>query len=1031
MIRTRIRDNQAVDGDFLSEGEFNTFLSEVVITGTNNRDDTVILEAFDDYFPGRGLITAGSGIVVTTGTNFIEITSSGGGGGSSDHGSLTGLADDDHTQYVLEDGSRGFSSTVSGVGPVDSDDLSTKNYVDTQDVTISGHLQSEIDAVAAGNVDSVNAISGDVLVTGTQNVTTQTLGQTITVTGPDLSPYATSAEVDSDIAAVSGTLSDEIDTDIATHVTVNDAHHSRYTDSEAVSALETTTSELAASGVATDANVAANAADIAGVMSSGTAHYDDATIHFTEDTIDHTAISNIGVNSHAQVDTHLSALATSGTDVASDTTTNTSDIAGVMASGTTHYDDATIHFTEGSIDHTAISNVGSNSHPQIDTHLSALASSGTTTDSTLTSHTSDSTIHFTEASIDHTAIQNIGDNTHAQIDTHLGNLAASGTTNSAEILTVSGHLQNEIDGIVDNNDISNALVGSDGITVTSGDPTDTISGFYAEFVAASGTLDSTIDSDISTHSSDSDAHHSRYTKDENDAILGGDNIVVVSGSNSITISSTDPDVSNALVGSDGITVTSGDPTDTISGFYTEFVAASGSLSSEIDSDISTHVADSSAHHVRYTKDENDAIIAGSNIVVVSGANIITISSDDPDVPNALIGTDGITVTSGDPTDTISGFYAEFVASSGTLSSEIDSDIATHAGDSSAHHERYTKDENDALVGSDGITIVSGSNTIDVGGFRTEFVNASGSLQTQIDAVESSDVDSINSVIGDITITGSSNFPIRTEGQTITVSGADFIDNMTHANDGGLVDSATCSIIITSDGATITLTFDQTDGDSPKRIQISGTTISHPVPDTVTLTAAGTDTNPQENWIFLQESAGSLTLTSNTTGFPQAAHARVATAVVQTAQGVAASGVLKLHAFTDHVFESLERGSIGHIFAVSERIRSQHAQWSSGAALTTTVDTGPTPDSVTVQVATGVILQLHTHTFPAIDTSASDLIFVFNDNTTPYKTVASLSEISEYSDGSSIGGTQRFNVVIWGAISENQSDSKIFLNLPAT
>jgi hypothetical protein len=39
--------------------------------------------------------------------------------------------------------------------------------------------------------------------------------------------------------------------------------------------------------------------------------------------------------------------------------------------------------------------------------------------STLTSHTSSATIHFTEASIDHTAIANIGSNSHTQIDDHI------------------------------------------------------------------------------------------------------------------------------------------------------------------------------------------------------------------------------------------------------------------------------------------------------------------------------------------------------------------------------------------------------------------------------------------------------------------------------------------------------------------------------------------------------------------------------------------------------------------------------------
>jgi hypothetical protein len=59
------------------------------------------------------------------------------------------------------------------------------------------------------------------------------------------------------------------------------------------------------------------------------------------------------------------------------------------------------HFTEASIDHTNISNIGTNSHSAIDTHIAS------------------TNIHFTEASIDHTAITNIGSNSHSDIDTHI------------------------------------------------------------------------------------------------------------------------------------------------------------------------------------------------------------------------------------------------------------------------------------------------------------------------------------------------------------------------------------------------------------------------------------------------------------------------------------------------------------------------------------------------------------------------------------------------------------------------------------
>jgi len=78
----------------------------------------------------------------------------------------------------------------------------------------------------------------------------------------------------------------------------------------------------------------------------------------------------------------------------------TSQVGTVSGNLTTHISDTTIHFTEGSIDHLNITNIGVNSHSAIDTHIG------------------DATIHFTQGSISITSSQ-ISDFATG-IDTHLG-----------------------------------------------------------------------------------------------------------------------------------------------------------------------------------------------------------------------------------------------------------------------------------------------------------------------------------------------------------------------------------------------------------------------------------------------------------------------------------------------------------------------------------------------------------------------------------------------------------------------------------
>jgi len=56
------------------------------------------------------------------------------------HGNLSGLGADDHTQYILVNGSRAFTSTVGGVTPTSDEHLTTKQYVDDEITTLSGSI---------------------------------------------------------------------------------------------------------------------------------------------------------------------------------------------------------------------------------------------------------------------------------------------------------------------------------------------------------------------------------------------------------------------------------------------------------------------------------------------------------------------------------------------------------------------------------------------------------------------------------------------------------------------------------------------------------------------------------------------------------------------------------------------------------------------------------------------------------------------------------------------------------------------------
>jgi hypothetical protein len=134
-----------------------------------------------------------------------------------DHGGLTGLDDDDHTQYVPTDGSRGFTSTVSGIDPIQDYHLATKSYLDDALATVSG---------------GIVAIHGNLLLLGADDHTqysladgsrafTSTVGGVTPTAGTDLT---TKAYVDTEVSGVEA----QIITDHGSLTGTGDDDHTQY-----------------------------------------------------------------------------------------------------------------------------------------------------------------------------------------------------------------------------------------------------------------------------------------------------------------------------------------------------------------------------------------------------------------------------------------------------------------------------------------------------------------------------------------------------------------------------------------------------------------------------------------------------------------------------------------------------------------------------------------------------------------------------------------------------------------------------------
>jgi hypothetical protein len=275
------------------------------------------------------------------------------GGGVSDHGGLTGLADDDHTQYF---NNARLETVLDGY---------------TTDAELSGHTGDATIHFTESSIDhgSIAGLTDDDHTQYFNNIRLEAVLDGY-ITDADFSSHTGDATIHFTEASI----------DHGSITGLGDDDHTQYfNDIRLESVLD---------GYTTDAEFSA--------------HTGNATIHFTESSIDHGSITGLGDDDHPQYfnSIRLESLL--------DGYTTDAEFSG-------HTGDTTIHFTEASIDHGSITGLGDDDHAQYfnSIRLEAVLD-GYTTDTEFSAHTGDATIHFTEASIDHGSVTGLGDDDHTQ-----------------------------------------------------------------------------------------------------------------------------------------------------------------------------------------------------------------------------------------------------------------------------------------------------------------------------------------------------------------------------------------------------------------------------------------------------------------------------------------------------------------------------------------------------------------------------------------------------------------------------------------
>ncbi len=236
-------------------------------------------------------------------------------------------------------------------------------------------------------------------------------------------------------------------------------------------------------------------------------------------------------------------------------------------------------------------------------------------------------------------------------------------------------------------------------------------------------------------------------------------------------------------------------------------------------------------------------------------------------------------------------------------------------------------------------------------------------------------------------------------------------------------------IVQSDGTTASTTLELDGGGDLTTRFSSGYATLDCTPKCVIELTAGSDTSPQGNWIYILQT-DPTTLVKSTSAWPITEHIKIgffhcpSVATIQAEDGC--------YINQNHNDGAAEVSGQGHFSDVGFKFRTGGADYFSGVSPNASSSTylAITAGNVEFKSTSGIVLQLHTHTFPAFDTSVDDEVLVKNWNGDNFHNTSNLNDIVADSAGVSTNN-KWLNLVVWGVANKTEdSFEPMIINLPS-